>query len=109
MVIHMRNQHQELREVGALKIKDSQINQAFMIQELATQQQQLAETIKADISDQVRRSLLDTILMLKEGTDFSTLPEIKSVSTDSINSVSTLSTMESMITLIKFWRRRLKI
>ena len=101
MVIHMRDQHQALREVGALKIKDSQINQALMLQKMATQQQELAETIKTDISDQVRSSLLDTILMLKEETDFSTLPEIKSVSTDSVNSVSTLSTMESMITLIK--------
>ena len=103
MVIHMRDQHQSLRDVGALKIKNSQINQSLMLQETAAQQKQLADTIKSDFSDDLRTSLLETIMMLQQNESDSSPPppDLNSVSTDSANSISTLSTMESMVTLIK--------
>ena len=79
-----------------------------MLQKMVTKQQELAETIKIEISDQVRSSLLDTILMLKEEPNYLAPTELKSVSTNSVNIVSILSMMESMITLIKKWRRKMK-
>ena len=101
MVIHMRDEHQALREVGALTIHDSQVNQALMLQQLSTQQEQLAETIKSDISDQLKSSLMETLNLLKDPTLQQPVQEINTLSTESANSVSTGITMDSILSLFK--------
>ena len=100
--IHMRNSWNELNKVGALKLRDVNLNNVNFIREVTDKQQELADSMREEFSNQLKSSIADAMLMLQVTDNTpSTYTEPSSSSNESANSINTLSTMESMISTIQ--------
>ena len=100
--IHMRQQWNELNKVGALKIQDSTLNQANLIQEINEQQQDLIASLKNDINNQFRSTIADAIMMLQQQNHNDIGPDITNTSSsDSANSVTSNITLDTLLSTIK--------
>ena len=100
--VHMRNSWNELNKVGALKIRDSNINNVNLINEVTEKQQLLADEIREEFSNQLKSTIADAMLMLQVPNNIPpSQTDISSTTNDSTHSVNTLSTMKSMISTIQ--------
>lgn len=96
--IHMRRAYQALREVGALTIEDSSINQANLIKELSSQQEKMADDIKTSMQS----NILDAMMLMQNPTQVPSLTEdTSSISSHTANSTITNHSIDSLLTIIK--------
>lgn len=96
---HMRSSYHALNEVGALTIQDSSINQANLIQELSSQQDRMAQDLKATLQS----NILDAMMMMKSpaaDTPF-LIEDTSSISSNTLNSATSNATIESLYSIIK--------
>ena len=99
--LHMRTQYHALREVEALTVINSAINQANLFQEMTLQQEKMILDIKNTLHNELQGSLMEALLVIQP-TSTST-EDIFTLTTPLMNSTSTgsTSTMESLLTIIK--------
>ena len=106
---HMRQQWSELNKVGALKIQDSTLNQANLIQEINQQQEDLVTTLKTEITNQFRSTIADAMMMMQQGQQIdSVLPMAATASIDSANSVISAITLDTLMSTIKDLKAEVK-
>ena len=58
---HMRKEHQSLKQVGALTVQSSALYQANMLQQVANQQSDLEQNLKATVDEQVKNSMMEAL------------------------------------------------
>ena len=63
--IHMREEHHALWQVGALTIRDSEVSQANMIQQLTDHQQQLTQDLNLQLASTMQENFSQAINMLQ--------------------------------------------
>ena len=97
---HMRESWEALKKVGALKIQDSSLNQANIVQELATQQQALAQNLREDFSTQLQTTIQDAMNMFQQPTVPPPLADTSS-SNQSLNSTTSTLTLDTLMTTIQ--------
>ena len=106
MKLHTRASWEALKKVGALKIQDSSLNQANIVQELATQQQALAQNLREDFSTQLQTTIQDAMNMFQQQEPFQqpTVPPPltdTSSSNQSLNSTTSTLTLDTLMTTIQ--------
>ena len=92
--------------MGALKIQDSSLNQANIVQELATQQLVLAQNLREDFSTQLQTTIQDVMNMFQQPVPFQqpTVPPPltdTSSSNQSLNSTTSTLTLDTLMTTIQ--------
>ena len=98
--MHMRKGYHELREVGALSIKDSTLHYNNMVKDVKEHQEKMAQDIKESLSEQLNHSLMEA-LMVTQTNQLPALDDTSSLSTPSINSASSDATIASLVSIIK--------
>ena len=101
----MRASWTQLKKVGVLKLRDTTLQNVNLIQEVTNKQQVLAEELKLDLSNQLKTSISDAMMMLQynEGTPPPLTGTIESITstTPSINSATSTITMDTLLTTIQ--------
>ena len=96
--LHMHKVYQALKEVGALTIEDSSLNQMNLIQELTSQQEKMAKDIKSTLQS----NILDAMMMMQVPSQVPPLTEeTSSLSNYTANSTISSKSIESLLTIIK--------
>ena len=111
MKLHMRQQYQELKQVGAVTIEESSLHQVNLMNELTAKHEELVKTIKQDLNDQIKTNMYETMLMMQQME--ATPPNLVATDTDSntsdsINSLTSASTITSLLTSIKSLQEEIK-
>ena len=102
MITHMRQHYQALKQVGALAIEDSSLNNhANLVQELARNQEELVQGLKNDLTEQIRSNMVDAMMLLQQAPSLTDTDSSSSIATDSINSVTTNSTLATILSSMK--------
>ena len=106
MKTHMRTTYQELKQVGALSIEESALNDRVnLVQELTRHQEDLVRDLKNDLTEHFKTNMVDAMMLMHQTP--SGPPSLASESdtntelTDSVNSVSTSSTLATLVSSIK--------
>ena len=111
MKLHMRQQYQELKQVGALTIEESSFHQVNLMNELTAKHEDMIKTIKQDLNEQIKTNMSETMLMMQQmeaNPPQLVATDTESNATDSINSITLASTITSLLTSIKSLQEEIK-
>ena len=101
----MRNSWDQLKRVGALKMRDTTLQNMNLIQEVTDKQQMLADELREDLNTQLKNTISDAMMLLntsdEQPTNFSESLSSPNMSTPSANSVTSTITMESLFATIQ--------
>ena len=88
MKTHMRTHYQELKQVGALTVEDSALNdRANLLQEVTRSQEHFAHNLRTDLTEQLKTNMVDAMLLLQQAPQL-TDTDNSTVTTDSMNSAN---------------------
>ena len=111
MKLHMQRNYQELKQVGALSIENSYLNQLNLMNELANKQEGMLESLKDDLNEQIKTNIYETMLTMQQ-MDMQppslVASEIESNTSDSLNSLTSASTVTTLISTMKSLQQEMK-
>ena len=99
---HMRAHYQDLKQVGALTVEDSALNdRANLLQEVTRTQEQFATDLKNDLQEQLKTNMVDAMLLLQQQAPHLSDTDTSTVTADSMNSATTTATLQTILNNMK--------